>query len=66
MSYLREGQVTYYYQLEEISVNSGIKDCLILEPKEQRGSNSVPHADVYMTHCVCAGVCFPIKKLNSV
>lgn len=57
--------MTYYCQLE-ISVNTGIKDCLFLEPKEQRGSNSVPHADVYMTHCVCAAVCFHIKKLNLV
>lgn len=38
--------MTYYCQLEQISVDSGIKDYLILEPKEQRNSNSVPHVDV--------------------
>lgn len=38
-----------------------MKDLLILESKEQRGSNSIPHVDEYVTHHVCVGV-FPHKK----
>lgn len=50
----------------EISVNLSVKNLLISEPKTQRRSTSVPHADVCGTHCLCVAVRFLIKSIKSI